>query len=415
MKILLISQFYPPVIGGVEQHVRNLAIELKRRGNDVSIASQSVDGIPSMTVQEGIPVHRLKSLTAKLPFLHAQGDRPHALPFPDPVLSRELATVLGIVEPDVVHAHNWIVNSYLSVLHAGKIPLVLTLHDYDYRCATTRLMYKSSICSGPGVRKCLVCASEHYGVTKGIVTTASLALMSPWKTHRVDRYLAVSRSVAAGNGLEDDDRCQVIPNFIPDNLIARNDSVTVPRESWLPDNGFIFFAGDLTREKGLVTLLRAYEQLGAKRPPLLLAGRADESTPRGLPEGVRVVGKLAHPQIVAAFREATLAVLPSEWADPCPTTVLEAMALGTPVITTNLGGMTDMISDGESGLLVVPGDVRGLADAMRRLLDDPALARRLASGAGRRIQRFMASKVVSQIEAVYDELVHNRVGVHDRS
>ena len=67
------------------------------------------------------------------------------------------------------------------------------------------------------------------------------------------------------------------------------------------------------------------------------------------------------------------AVLPSVWPDPCPTTVLEAMALGTPIVTTPMGGIADMVTDGESALVVAPGDVDATEAALRRLVAEPAL------------------------------------------
>ena len=80
------------------------------------------------------------------------------------------------------------------------------------------------------------------------------------------------------------------------------------------------------------------------------------------------------------------AVLPSVWPDPCPTTVLEAMASGRPVVTTSVGGIIDMVTDGESGLLVPPGDERALAAAIRRVLSDGDLRSRLGAGAQKRAQ-----------------------------
>ena len=108
-----------------------------------------------------------------------------------------------------------------------------------------------------------------------------------------------------------------------------------------------------------------------------------------------------HDHVMAAFRRCLFAVLPSICLDACPTTVLEAMASGRPVVATTTGGIVDMIVDGENGLLVPPGDERKLAEAMARLLNDADLRARLAAGAQERVQRFTASAVVDRLEAVY--------------
>ena len=88
-----------------------------------------------------------------------------------------------------------------------------------------------------------------------------------------------------------------------------------------------------------------------------------------------------HEHVMAAFRRCLFAVLPSICLDACPTTVLEAMASGRPVVATTTGGIVDMIVDGENGLLVPPGDEHKLAEAMARLLNDADLRVRLAAGA----------------------------------
>ena len=148
------------------------------------------------------------------------------------------------------------------------------------------------------------------------------------------------------------------------------------------------------RDKGLPTLLRAYESLGRKRPPLLLVGRRTPDTPTHLPDGAEMCAEWPHDHVMAAFRRCLFAVLPSICLDACPTTVLEAMASGRPVVATTTGGIVDMIADGENGLLVPPGDEDKLAEAMARLLNDADLRVRLAAGAQERVQRFTASAVV---------------------
>jgi glycosyltransferase involved in cell wall biosynthesis len=104
---------------------------------------------------------------------------------------------------------------------------------------------------------------------------------------------------------------------------------------------------------------------------------------------------------MAAFRRCLFAVLPSVCLDACPTTVLETMASGRPVVATTTGGIVDLIVDEQNGLLVPPGDEARLAEAMARLLSDADLCARLAAGAQERVRRFTASAVVERLEAVY--------------
>ena len=108
--------------------------------------------------------------------------------------------------------------------------------------------------------------------------------------------------------------------------------------------------------------------------------------------------------MVSAIRHALAAVLPSRWPDPCPTTVLEAMALGSPLVTTPVGGITDMVDDA-SALLAAPGDAPDLRRAMREMIASADLRRRLAAAASERVGRFTLGVVVPQIEEIYRDVV----------
>jgi glycosyltransferase involved in cell wall biosynthesis len=416
MRILLLAQFFPPDIGGEERHVFNLASTLARRGHDVAVATQHLADVPDYEVLDsGVRVHRFTTAAMHLPGVYSTG-RAHHLPLPDPLGVRELARIVRLERPDVVHAHNWIVNSAVALRRSVPGPrfgLVLTLHDYSHVCATKRLMRDGAICPGPSAARCLPCATKHYGPAVGPVTVASTALMRPWKDRAVDHLVCVSRAVADGNHVARRPDCSVIPNFIPDEAVrdgapeadgAAADGAAADLPPEVPSGDFLLFAGDLTAEKGVVSLLRAYESLGSGRPPLLLVGRRTPDTPGRLPGGAQICGPWPHQQVLAAFRRATLAVLPSVWPDPCPTTVLEAMASGSPVVSTAIGGILDMVVDEESGLLVTPGDSDQLARAMGRLLADAGLRARLAAGGQQRVRQFTASVVAERLEVVYAQV-----------
>jgi glycosyltransferase involved in cell wall biosynthesis len=266
-------------------------------------------------------------------------------------------------------------------------------------------MRDGSVCEGPTPGRCLPCASTHYGPVVGPVTAAATAAMRPWKNHAIDHVVSVSRAVADGNRIISGESSSVIPNFILDSAVLSPTTDTPQGSagdaSANRPEGFLLFVGDLSNEKGVRTLLRAYELLGKNRPRLMLVGRRTPDTPTRLPEGAEVHLEWSHENVMGAFRHCISAVLPSVWPDPCPTTVLEAMASGRPVVTTSVGGIVDMIVDGESGLIVPPGDERELAAAMSRVLTDDNLRHRLGIGALKKVRTFTASAVAEQLESVY--------------
>jgi glycosyltransferase involved in cell wall biosynthesis len=410
MRILLLAQFFPPDIGGEERHVFNLANTLADRGHEIAVATQRMAGVPDEEVlPSGARVHRFATTAMTLPGVYSTS-RPHHLPVPDPLGVRELARIVRQERPQVIHAHNWIVNSALALRRrSGTRPpfgLVLTLHDYSHVCATKRLMRAGSACSGPAFSRCLPCATKHYGPVVGPTTAAATAAMRLWKDRAIDHVISVSRAVADGNRITSGPASSVIPNFVLDSALRplTPDTAQSPAGGGspiLPEEQFLLFVGDLSREKGVRTLLRAYELLGADRPPLMLVGRRMPDTPTQLPDGAEVHLEWPHEDVLAAMRHCVAAVLPSVWPDPCPTTVLEAMASSCPVVTTSVGGITDMIVDGESGLLVAPADEEQLAAAMGRVLADSYLRARLGAGARTKVRAFTASAVAERLEGVY--------------
>jgi len=424
MRILLLAQFFPPDIGGEERHVFNLANTLAERGHEVGVATQRMPGVPDEeTLASGVRVHRFATVAMRLPGVYST-NRTHHPPLPDPLGVRELSRIVRQERPHVVHAHNWIVNSAVALrrsLPTGlRFGLVLTLHDFSHVCATKRLMRLGSPCEGPAVARCLPCATAHYGPALGPLTAAATALMRPWKNRAIDHVVCVSNAVASGNHIPPGPKTSVIPNFVLDEFVVSR-AGDVPEGQaehippGLPKEDFLLFVGELSREKGLPTLLRAYDSLGKKPPRLLLVGRRMPDTPTHLPDGVEMCAEWPHERVMTAFRRCLFAVLPSICLDACPTTILEAMASSRPVVATTTGGVGDMIVNGENGLLVPPGDERKLAEAMARLLNDADLRVRLAAGAQERVQQFTASAVVKRLEAVYAQVAPRNSWISPKS
>jgi glycosyltransferase involved in cell wall biosynthesis len=265
--------------------------------------------------------------------------------------------------------------------------------------ANGRTQRAETPCDGPGIAKCLACASRHYGVATGVITTTGNMVGALAERRGATAVVAVSEAVARGNGVAPDGhRIVVVPNFLSDDEVPRSEIRSLKAK--LPEEDFIVFVGDLRPMKGLDVLLEAYAGL-AVSIPLVLIGKSWPDTPTVLPAGVIVHEKWPNADVIEAFRRSAIAVLPSVWAEPFGIVVIEAMAGGTPVIGSNIGGIPEIIQHGVSGLLVPPGDAPALRDALTELITDPA--RRLAMGeaARRRSHDFAAATVVPTLESLY--------------
>ena len=188
---------------------------------------------------------------------------------------------------------------------------------------------------------------------------------------------------------------RVIHNFIPDEIVLDDIPPTAP-------DAPLLFVGDLSPDKGIQTLLDAYASLDAP-PRLVLAGRSTEDWQ--FPPGADWTGPLPHAEVVDLFRSARAVVVPSVWADPCPTVVLEAMAAGRPVVAAASGGIVDMVVDGLTGRLVPPGDAPALAAALSQVLGDPAAAKAFGEAGRDRAREFTISAVVERIEQMYRDAI----------
>lgn len=397
MRVLLATQFYPPVIGGEERHVRNLAHGLAARGHEVTVATLAGDGLPEEESGDGVRIRRLPATIQRLPGLHADRQRTHAPPFPDPELVLGMRRLVAEARPDIIHAHNWMVHACLPLKLTSRIPLVLTLHDYSLVCAKKNLMRAGAACAGPTLTRCLPCAIDHYGALKGVVTYGGLTAMRPFERSAVDLFIAVSHAVARDNGLEGV-RQTVIPNFVPDMLEASaGDS---ERIGLLPAEPFILFVGDLMLLKGVGTLLDAYRTM-ARPPPLVLIGRRLPDTPRELPPGVSLFESWPHEDVLAAWQRCLVGVVPSVLREACATVIIEAMTFGKPVIASRIGGNTDLVEPGVSGLLVPPGDAGALASALADVIGDAGLRQLLSEGSARRVRQFRAAAVIARVEDSY--------------
>lgn len=420
MRILMVTQFYSPTIGGQERVVEDLSAELIARGHHVAVATLQQGGLPGISEVAGVPVYRIGSTAARLFRGYSDPERPHSPPAVDPRAAAELRRVIDVEKPDIVHGHDWLIHSFLPSKRRDGPGLVVTLHDHSLVCANKRLIRQGEACAGPGPAKCLRCAAAHYGLAKGPAIAVGNWVMSTAERALVDMFLPVSQVVADAAGLRDgSDAYRVIPNFLPEVPTAAAAEQKVPG---LPRK-FVLFVGDVSRDKGIGVLLEAHGLL-EDAPPLILLGRIVDpeilapvvgaervSRPELLAAAignVRAVGAQPHEVVLDAFRRCTVAVVPSLMHEAFGLVALEAMKVGRPVIASDIGGLREIISDGKNGILVAPGDVEALHTALARVLTDTKLRARLRTAAKRRADDFAADRIVPQVEQAYEDVLAGR-------
>lgn len=401
MRILMLAQSFAPIVGGEERMVEDLARELIERGHEVAVGTLRQPDGGGARRERGLRVYELGSTAYRVTHRHRDTSRRHAPPLPDPETARDLRRLLHRERPQVVHAHNWLVHSYLP-LDRGREALVLSLHDYGLLCATKRLRYKGNLCSGPGPLKCIACASRHYGTTRGVVTGVGCRSFEKTVRRHVDVFLPVSETVERLCRITPEETSWVIPNFIRDLPPTPTD----PRLDQLPKEPFILFVGDATEDKGAWHLAETYRRL-EDHPPLVFIGRCYIE---GLAErpGVSVLGPWPHELAIGALRRSMFTVAPSVWPEPFGLVALEAAAAGKPIVASDIGGLRDIVVDGETGLLVPIEDRRALGEALGRLSTDAELRTRLGEAARARAAEFRAEAIVPRFEQAYELAIARR-------
>jgi glycosyltransferase involved in cell wall biosynthesis len=177
------------------------------------------------------------------------------------------------------------------------------------------------------------------------------------------------------------------------------------------NTGTMLFLGELGHRKGIFVLLDAVTRLGDKfNWKLLVGGNGDVAgvekrvAELGIGDKVRLLGWVDGPNKAALLDAATFLVLPS-YAEGLPMSMLEAMAHGTAVITTPVGGIPDLFEDGVDGILVPPGDAEKLSNAIAYLLENPTIRKQMGIEGRRKFEvRFSSNVIIPQVEELYSDM-----------
>jgi glycosyltransferase involved in cell wall biosynthesis len=402
VNIVLVADFYPPAPGGLEAHVRRLGRALVQSGHDVTVVAGGAPGPvpPAPLDDDGVTVHRVRVGLNRVPLAYRDTGRAFHPPWPDPTFAGALRAVLDAVDPDVVHAHGWCEFSAVAAARR-RWPVVVTLHDHGLRCPKKNLLRGAGECDHGRGPRCLVCPGREQGAAKRAVLGVALGRSGRRLDDGVARYIAVSHHVARRHreAYPSPDRVEVIPNFLD-----------VPPTPYVEPHGSdVLYIGPADRHKGLAVLLAAWRQ----PPPgarLVVVGAGvgevlDQIGPV-VPRGpVEFAGRLVGEPVWQRLRAAALVVVPSVWPEPCPTVALEALAAGRPVVASRIGGLPDLVADGETGVLVPPADPGALARAITATLADRDRLAAMAKAARQSAEAFDTRAVVPRVVALYHEVV----------
>jgi alpha-maltose-1-phosphate synthase len=378
IRVALLTREYPPdVYGGAGVHVTYLARELAPLV-DLTVHCQGEDRPGAVAHQ---PWDRLADANQALQ-----------------VISTDLSMTAGVGTAQLVHSHTWYTNlaGHLAAMLHG-IPHVMTMHSLE-----ALRPWKAEQLGG-GYRLSTWC--------ERVSATSAAAVVAVSDGMRADILTAYPEISA--------ERIRVIRNGIDTTEYQPDPGTGVLERYGIDlDRPYVIFVGRITRQKGLPVLLRAASGLVPQAQLVLCAGAAD--TPELLAEVTELVDglrtsrsgvlwipeMLPKPEVIQLLTHATVFACPSVY-EPLGIVNLEAMACGTAVVGSRTGGIPEVVTDGETGLLVPPEDPQALAGALNALLRDPDRARAMGqAGRKRAVAEFGWSAIADRTAALYAELAN---------
>ncbi|MCG8430410.1 MAG: glycosyltransferase family 4 protein, partial [Candidatus Omnitrophica bacterium] len=315
--------------------------------------------------------------------------------------------------PQIAHLHNIYHQISPSILHTLKqygIPVVMSLHDFKLVCPAYTRVYRGAECSACGGGRFYHCLFKKC--VKGSRIKSALSTVEMYLHHSLLHLydlvdLFISPSVFLKDTIERmgvKGKIEVLPNFFEVNGIE-------PLYEGL-DNTIVCF-GRLVPGKGLMTLLDAMKDLAHLKLKIIGEGperqRIEERIERERIGNVTCLGYLAREELYRHIRTACLAVFASELPENNPLSVIEAYALGKPVIGAGMGGTSELIVSGENGILVPPGDAAQLRSVLDELMNDKARISRMGRQARAYAEmHFQAERYYERLMGLYHLTIETR-------
>lgn len=376
MRIALAASSYAPHIGGVEEHVRNVARLLSARGNDVVVWTIDRDGKFKVRTVDGVEVWYLpaplpaRSLTDVMRFMSRV-----------PAAAHHWGRAFRQFRPDVIHVQCFGPNGTYARRLARRTHTPLIVSSHGETIADDAGVFDYSRLA----RSNLTSSLEQAHAVTGCSNVVLDDLRSRFG-------LDSSRGIVVPNGIEIDEQ---------------EETSSLP----LTSGRYIAAIGRLQEVKGFDLLINAFARARLENGMRLVIGGDGTESGRlrqlvsrlGLEDSVVLPGRLDRASVAALMAHAAVVVIPSRF-EAFGITVLEAWRAGAAVVATRRGGPPEFVTDGVDGVLCDPTDIDSLATAIAGLATDPSRAMRIAAAGRKRVGDFTWDHTVDEYERIYESI-----------
>jgi glycosyltransferase involved in cell wall biosynthesis len=404
MRILSVNKFHRRS-GGAESYVFNMMDLLGRKGHQVvpfSMLDERNEPSPyGKYFVQNVNYHQHRSALQKISeagrILYSFESK------------RKIRDLIHDTSPSLAHCHNIYHQISPSILHVLKeqgLPIVLTAHDYKLLCGNYKMLSHGQICE-----RC--CPGQHYHATiqrcvKNSLTASIVTSIEMYLHRFLDIYSLVDVIITPSRFVKSKllqyefrpEKVVHVPNFVD----------STKYQACYDNNGYFLYLGRLVEEKGLRTLLTTMKNLRSVDLWVLGDGpqraELEEFVSKHQLDNVSFRGFLTGKNLIDAIRYARFVVLPSEWYENNPLSILESFAIGKPVVASRIGGIPELIDEDQDGLLFEAGNSEDLAEKICSMLSTPRRLISMGKAARSKVLRhYTPEQHYTRIMGIYESLV----------
>jgi len=393
MRILQINNNHYPK-GGAEVVYLNTIKSLRDRGHDVFEFSQISEKKVVSNFQEYF-VTSSSSLFDKLYNIKA---------------ARKISKLVDDYNPEIAHFHNIIGGLSFSILHELKkhnIPVVVTIHDYRFLCPVYNFLDSNKniceLCKGGKFYNCFLKSCSPEGKFRSLI----LALESYFRDvffpfdEMIDFYVFVSKFAKS--------KFQEHITNIDSKSITTYNTIDKFELKNNHDNYFLFF-GRLGEDKGIETLIKVFENIPNQRLKIAGEGKLQSFVQKSAGKNIEYLGFKHGRELSELVKNAKFVIVPSEWYENNPMTIIESLSVGTPVLGSRLGGIPELIEEGKTGYLFEHAKVESLTEAVNKASTiDERNYFNMSNAAVEFAQRSFSNELyLNKLDMIYKNLINEK-------
>lgn len=402
MKILLVNKFHY-LKGGSEKYYFELGELLKEYGHEVAYFSMN----NSKNIKTGDKEYFVEEIDlntgSKLKALDVISSKENA---------KKMEEALEDFKPDIVHLNNFqrqLSASIIKPIKTRNIPIVFTAHDVQAICpAITMIDSELNVCEKCMHGKYINCVKKRCIKNSKLKSLLGAIEGKYYRRHKIytkqiDYIITPSKFY----------KTKFINDGISENKISAIHNYIDVKQYNLKtnDNGYALYFGRLSKEKGILNLIKAFSKLN--KGSLYIAGDGPEKDniikfikEHNLEKKVKLLGFLKKEEMSQQICDCKFVVVPSIWYENCPYTVLETLAIGKPLIGSNMGGIPELVNDNENGFIYKYDDIDELASKMKELFENEELVEKFGKKSKElAINLYSKEKYYDEIIKIYNSLL----------